>query len=170
MRPVGVLLLSLFTSWSALAGEDEAVISLEGGYGYLTEAEPLAPLHGGGGGLTAALGISDALWLGGSVGLSVHPSADDRPGVRLIEGFAGLVAALDVLRTIPFVEVMLGGVFGQQDSGSKLSPTVRLGAGADYLVTPALSLGAVFRWRPVSDELGGQLLTVSIRIGWRIEL
>jgi hypothetical protein len=91
----------------------------------------------------------------------------DGNGQLFVEGHGGIAIALDVLRTIPFAEIAIGAVA----NSDALEPSVRLSAGGDYLVTRSLSLGIVARYRPLSEALGGDgLLTVALRIAWRIEL
>jgi hypothetical protein len=145
----------------AFGAEDELVLALEPGWS-LTSADDAA--HGVGGDLSAWLGITEVLWLSASAGghhLFTEPSRD------LWEAWAGLVAALDVLRTIPFVEAQLG-VTGD---GGALAPGVRLGLGADYLVGPTVSAGVVVRWRTLADELGADgLFTAQLRVALRYEL
>ncbi len=76
----------------------------------------------------------------------------------------GLTVAIDVLRTVPFVEVA-GGVALR---GGRTSGTFRAGLGADYFVTPELCVGLILRYHPISSE--GELLSGHARLSYRIEL
>lgn len=149
---------------AARAAEGELVLAFEPGYALLS-GEATAQ-HGGSGAGSAWIGLSDELWLafGGGAG---YVGADDPIGARRYgEAFGGIVAALDVFRTIPFLEAQIGMV----TSSDVLSPTVRIGLGADYFVSRTLSVGLVARVRPVREDIGGTLLTASLRLAWRIAL
>jgi hypothetical protein len=160
----GVVLLAART---AQAAEDELLLAFEPGYALLTAP---TDLHGAGGRLTASYGITDSIWLSASGGADRHLSRGESEGRTLWEAFAGITVALDILRTVPFLEGLIGVVGADLGDRTKIDPSVRLGAGFDFLVTRSFSLGAVFRYRPVSDDLGDSLLTIDARLTWRIEL
>lgn len=161
---VAPLLVALATlaATPARAAPDEMILALEGGYGLLTRGD--ARPSGAGGHGTAWVGLTDTFWLAGSGGVTGFPGLEDR--AVLWEAFGGLAAALDIFRAVPFAEAMIGVV----GAGDVLSPSVRLGLGLDYLVTRTLSVGAVARWRPLSDELGGHLVTAQVRLALRLDL
>jgi hypothetical protein len=159
--------IALLFAPSAFAAEDELLLALEPGYSLLA-AE--TDLHGAGGRLTLSYGITDSVWLTASGGASRQLGRGELEGRTLGEAFAGVTVALDVLRTIPFLEALIGVVGARLPDRTKIDPSVRLGAGFDFLLTPSVSLGAVFRYRPVSDDLGDSHLTVDARLTWRIEL
>lgn len=148
---------------TAEAAEDEVVIALEPTYGLLAGG-PVA--SGVGAGASAWVGVTDTFWLSASGAGTEHFGAG---GARrgLYEVFGGLVAALDVLRTIPFAEVDAGIV----GTGRNAVLTVRGGLGADYLWTPALSIGGVIRYRPLSSPVSSDgLLTIQARLALRFDL
>jgi hypothetical protein len=166
MRPalIGVLLL---IASPATAAEDEVVLAIEPAYALVTAD---VDLHGAGGHVTASYGLTDSVWLTASVGGSRQFGRKDIEGRSLLEAFAGITVAIDVFRTIPFVEVLIGAAGARIDGVTNIDPTVRLGGGFDFLLTPDISLGAVFRFRPVSDALGDSYLTADARLAWRVEL
>jgi hypothetical protein len=143
---------------TAIAAEEEWLIAAEPGWSW----ESGVDAHRLGGGLTAALGLSPAAWafVGGAARAPISPAV----GVGW-EAVAGVQLALDVLRTIPFLEVG-GGVAGV---GDRLGPLLRVGIGADHLITPSLGLGAVVRVRALAgvDEARG--LSLALRLTWRDE-
>jgi hypothetical protein len=148
---------------AAGAAEDELVVAAELGHAALFGRGE--PQQGLGGHVTAWLGLNDHLWALGSLGLAGFPALEARP--LLQEGFVGVVAALDVLRAIPFAEAAMG-VTG---AGSLFRPSLRFGLGLDYLFARTVSLGAVVRYRPLFEErLGGGSLSAELRLGLRIEL
>jgi hypothetical protein len=155
---------------AAEAAEDELVLGVEPAYAYLSG--PPEGLHGGGGDVTLSYGLTDSIWLSASAGASRQAKHGMRPALTLFEAFGGVTVALDVLRTIPFVEALIGVVLGDPsgDAASALSPTIRIGVGADYLLTRSVSLGGVVRWRPVTDALGGSEVSAHLRLGLRFEL
>jgi hypothetical protein len=166
-RVLGSALLLLFAQ-DAWGADEELVLAFEPAYALTNGA---ADQHGAGGHLTLAYGITDSFWLTASGGATHHFARGDIESRTLFEGFGGLTAALDVLRIIPFLEVLIGVAAGpKNEGGTKIDPTVRLGAGFDVLLSPSFSLGAVFRYRPVSDDLGDAYLTADLRLAWRIEL
>jgi hypothetical protein len=167
MRAASVALGLMAIAPLAHAAEEELVLGLEPGYSLLTAD---TDLHGAGGRISLSYGLTDSIWLTIAGGGSRQLSREDIDGRTLYEGFAGVTVALDVLRTIPFIEGLIGVVAGRIGEVTKIDPSVRLGVGFDFLVTPSVGIGAVFRYRPVSDDLGDSLLTVDARLTWRIEL
>lgn len=157
--PCSVLTALLLPAF-AQADDGEWVLGIEPQVGlFHGAAEDAAVQPGIGGQLSFWIGLSDAAWLFVAGGAEV--SLDGGPTIG--EGIAGAVAALDVLRTIPFIE--LGA--GADVIGGELAPLLRLGVGADYLLTPDLSLGAVARYRPLFGREGESWLTFSLRLGFR---
>jgi hypothetical protein len=157
-----ILLFGAGSPRSAIAGEDEVVLALEPSYGLLSgdKAE-----HGAGGHASAWVGISETLWLAGSGGaLAFFEDGHER---LVYEALGGIVAALDVLRTIPFAEALIG-VVATKDA---LVPTFRAGVGADYLFSKQASIGVAIRYRPLTEAIASDgLLTVQLRFGLRLEL
>lgn len=143
---------------TAIAAEEEWLIAAEPGWSW----ESGVDAHRLGGGLTASLGLSPAAWafVGGAARAPISPAA----GLGW-EAVAGVQLALDVLRTIPFLEVG-GGVAGVDD---RVGPLLRVGLGADHLLTPNLGVGAVVRVRALAgvDEARG--LSLALRLSWRDE-
>ena len=167
MRAASLALGLLSIAPSAFAAEDELVLGLEPGYSLLTAD---TDLHGAGGRLSLSYGVTDSIWLTAAAGGSRQLGEQELEGRTLLEAFAGVTLALDVLRTIPFIEGLIGVVGARLGDRTKIDPSVRLGVGFDFLVTPSVGLGAVFRYRPVSDDLGDSLLTIDARLTWRLEL
>ena len=144
---------------SASAADDEWILALEPAWGLYDAQETH---HGVGGQLSGWLGVTDAVWAFASVGGLYLPGAED----PVLEAGGGVVLALDVYRTIPFIEVAAG----LNVLGDRYAPLLRLGVGADYLVTPSVSLGAVVRYRPLFGTLEREgLVSVGVRLGWRGE-
>lgn len=165
-RHAPAILAVLTVSAPAIAGaaEDELVIAVEPGYAGVTAED--TDQHGFGGAGSVWLGLSDELWLAGSVGAGHARGGEMKDPTTFFEVFGGLTVALDVFRTIPFLEAQIGMV-ATDDS---LSPTFRVGLGADYFVTRTISLGLVGRIRPTDDAIGGSVLTVAGRLAIRLEL
>lgn len=148
-------------SWAA---EDELVVSLEPGYGMLVSSD--VTQHGAGGAISGWLGLTDTLWLAASMGVLTFPERAEASAATLWEAHGGVVAALDVFRWIPYLEGLIG-VVGE---GGRLAPTVRLGAGVDYLITREWFVGLVLRTRPFALPIGDVNTTVSLRAGIRFQL
>ena len=166
----GVILLGLTLAIlypgasSALADEGELILAIEPGWALL--AHESKNRHGVGAGASAWYGVSETLWL--AAGTGAHYTFLEK-GERALYGEAlgGVALALDVLRTIPFGEAMIGVVANE----NAFAPSVRISLGADYLVTKSLSLGVVFRYRPLQESLGGDgFFTISLRLGCRLDL
>ena len=115
---------------------------------------------GAGGDVAAWLGLTTAASLFVSVG-----GAWVSDGPPIGEALGGVALALDVLRTIPFLEVGLGAALVD----TEVVPALRLGLGADYLLSPRLSIGGVARYRPAFGRGEEDWLTFSLRLGWRGE-
>ncbi len=164
---VGLSALLFSFAQTASAAEQEILLSVEPAYAVTTGG---MSQHGLGGQVTFAYGLTDALWMTVSAGGSRQLARGELEGRTLLEAFGGLTAALDVLRVIPFAELLIGVVRGQAGNQAHYDPTLRLGAGFDYLLSPSFSVGAVFRYRPVSDAIGDDDFTVSARLCWRVEL
>jgi len=149
----------LLCSESARAEEDELLFHLEPAWALARTGEDTR--HGAGGELSASLGLSSSGW--------VHFSAGGFhffDGPTVFEALSGVVAALDVLRTIPFIEV-LGGL---EVVDGAVSPLVRLGVGADYLITPEISMGAALRFRPLTGSELHRPISAGLRLSWRLEI
>ncbi len=164
MRLAWVTLVLLFISGPAWALEDEVIFGLEPQYALFTVPE--GSRHGGAGDVSAWFGINDFIWLAASGGISFYPSALELDRSIQWQAHGGVVASLDVLRTIPFVEAMIG-IVGE---GSQLDPSLRVGVGADYLINPSWSIGGLVRFRPLTGALGRNILNVGLRVTYRIEL
>lgn len=151
----------------ALAAEGEAVLSASAGHGLLFEGDrPL--VHVPGAEATAWIGLTDSVWLAASSGAAWRIGRQD--GERFARAMgtaeAGIVVALDVFRTLPFLELMGGASLARS-----VEPTFRVGLGVDYFVSRTLSVGAVLRFRPLWDDVGRtSLFTASLRLATRIEL
>ena len=149
------------TASKALAGEDEMTLYLQPSAGlWLAEAVDAR----WGGRLGANIGLSPSLSLaieaGGNTG-SLAPAANfDLQG--------GLVMALDLFRTVPFLEVLTGVEYGV----GRFTPLLTFGLGAEYLITPSWSIGLLGRipllqGAPSTPALRPQL---GLRLGWRHDL
>lgn len=149
----------------ASAAPDELIVAVEPGYE--RRVQPDGGQDGVGGSLSAWLGLTDSLWLMGSAGLFgvVRGDEGDDDPVRY-EVMGGIVGALDVFRIVPFVELGAG-VVGVK---SQVLPTVRLGAGLDYLLNPQWAVGAVLRYRPLPEEdLAQAAISAQLRLSFRFE-
>lgn len=157
--------LALGAGRAARAASDELIVAAEPGYLRLSSTE--ASQNAVGGTASVWLGLTDALWLAASGGgFQVLDETERRGTFFAWEAFGGLVAALDVFRVVPYLEAM-GGVVGGPEG---VHPTLRLGLGADYLLTPSLSLGAVARYRPLpEDDIAASGLSAQLRLAWRLE-
>ena len=160
--PALVLAACLGQPWAAAADDDEWVIAAEPDYALHT-APGTDASHGTGGNLSAWFGVSEAAWLTVSAGAWTYLGEVAPPTV--FEAVGGLVVALDVLRVIPFLEAAAGANI----IDGVPTPVLRVGVGADYLVSEALSIGGVVRYRPLFDTGGDQMVTIGLRVGLRGE-
>lgn len=159
----GAAALATLAPGPASAGPDELIVAVEPGYGRLSRQ--VGSQNEVGGTVSAWLGLSESFWLalsgGAFQGLS---DVEDRDAVLRYEAFGGLVATLDVFRVVPYLEAMLG-IVGVPD---EVEPTVRLGVGADYLLSPEWAVGAVLRYRPLPEEdIASAAITAQLRLGYR---
>ena len=158
---VATILLSIALPSIAHAGEDELILAVEPGWALLHFTDDAN--HGGAAGVSAWLGVTETIWLAASTGIAlgfVEKSA-------VSELLAGIVVALDVLRVVPYGEALIGAVASKET----VEPSFRFGLGADYLISPAIGIGLVARYRPLTDTLGGDgLFTAQVRLSLRIEL
>lgn len=145
---------------AAHAGVDEWLLTAEPGWALLSGDEAR---HGAGGTVSFALGVSPATWLFAAGGAYVVPGDDP---TTIVEVVGGLVVALDVLRTVPFLEA----AGGLDLLDGTPAPLLRVGVGADYLVSPSFSVGGVVRYRPLFGVESERLLTLDLRLSWRSEL
>jgi hypothetical protein len=159
--PLPFALAAISIPCPALADEGEWVLALEPEVGVFDPSGGGDNELGAGGQATFWIGLSPASWLFASTGAEVSLTE----GPEIGEAVVGAVAALDVLRTIPFLEA--GG--GLSLVRGEVMPLLRLGLGADYLVSPTFSVGAVVRYRPFFGD-GDQWLTFHLRIALRGEL
>lgn len=147
----------------AEAAEDEAILGAQLSYG----ARGLGgdPQHGGTLGLEGALGLSESLWLGGQLELSLDSKARERPQ-SLGAAYLGINYALDALQFVPSAELSVG-LAGNEDA---IRPSLRAALAVDRFIsrTLTLGLGVAYRWLP--EPLGGQRLSVGLRLGWRLDL
>ncbi|MCC7385455.1 MAG: hypothetical protein IT384_26635 [Deltaproteobacteria bacterium] len=156
---LGVLPAALLPS-AAVADDDEWLLALEPGLGLFSAADPAVALRAGlGGEASLWLGVDEAAWIFLSGG--AEQSLGDGPAIG--EAAAGLALAIDVLRTIPFLEVAGGLGWHSGD----LAPLLRLGLGADYLLSPSFSVGGVVRYRPFYGVEGESWLTFHLRFSYR---
>jgi len=157
--------LALGASGGAQAASDELILALEPGYLRLTSTD--ASQNAVGGSASMWLGLTDDLWLALSGGgFQTLDETEQRARFFAWEAFGGLVAALDVFQVVPYIEATAGVVGGPEG----VHPTVRLGLGADYLLTPSLSVGAVARYRPLPEEdIAQSGISAQLRLAWRLE-
>ena len=154
--------LASFAPGRAWADDDEWILGVEPGWSLVT-APGRDARHGGGADLSLWFGVTETTWLFASGGAHVFGGDES---LLLGEALGGLVAALDVLRTIPFVEAAGGVVLGRD----QVEPVLRLGVGADYLLTSSLALGVVVRYRPLAGLDADRRVSASLRLSWRAEL
>jgi hypothetical protein len=116
-------------------------------------------------------GLTDAVSVWGAAGSSWHWLAEGTG--RAITAGTGLTLAFDVLRVVPFVEA--GASFANLGYGGRSRSYLgaELGAGAEYLITPAFSLAGVLRAQHFPVSLSGNLvgrsgtlLSVGARFGY----
>lgn len=98
------------------------------------------------GGATAWYGLGEFVWATGSV----QSGWVEAPAQALVEAQVGVVAALDVVRWVPYGELTVG-VTGRADAVD-IVPAPRLGLGVDFLLDPTWAVGAVVRGRPLFDR------------------
>jgi hypothetical protein len=159
------LLVVISTANAARAEQRELTLGLQPAYGltYIDERSP----SGGGGFAHLAYGITDAVGIQLTGGLTAHPLAAGTssdmmpllPGMLLTwNATAGIVYSLDIVRIVPFFEAGLGvlGTITRTDSGitRSIGISASLGLGADYLLTRRLALGVVIRYHAFLSDLG----------------
>ncbi len=152
----------------AAAAEEEILLAFEPGYTLLTQRSQ-GEAQGGGGQASLWYGITDLIWFGLSAGVHVtrSPGAQGAGPEALIlyEAMGGCAAAFDVFRTVPFLEAFYGAVASKRGA----RPAFRFGLGADYFISPLLSVGGVLRLRPVTQDTGKLLFTASFRLAHRFD-
>ena len=157
--------LSALPSGAARAEQRELTVGLQPAYG-LTYVDQRTP-SGGGGFAHLAYGITDAVGIQLTGGLTAHPlgaALDDNmmplPTGSLLtwSATAGIVYALDIVRIVPFFEAGLGvlGTITRTDSGvsQSIGASAALGLGADYLLTRRVAIGVVMRYHAFLSDLG----------------
>ena len=151
MRALGssaILLFICLAGAEARAAQGETALALE-----------LGPELAGGqaaGRLGATAWFGQGRWFWLQAGASGQLTEEGRPGFEL-EG--GGVAALDVLRWVPWVE--LGAGAGR--ASGRTGFLVRGGLGVDYLVGPNWALGLAVRGRGIFQTASQGLGSVEIR-------
>lgn len=167
MRRLG--LLAVFVASNAHAAAGEAMVSAS--TGYVLEAGVGPTRQGFLGTVDAWWGLDDFAWVAASAstgGLFAGASeSSSEPSSVPVEGLAGVVLTLDVLRWVPWAELMAGAV-GPADA---MQPSGRLGLGVDYLWAPSWAIGVAARIRPIPTSDGVEALgSVQLRISHRFEL
>lgn len=157
-------LLALSTPAAAHAASDEVVLSIEPGYDRVSRT--VDSQNGVGGNLTAWIGLTDSLWLLASGGgFYMFENGENRSSFLRWEAFGGIVAALDVFRVVPSLELGVGVVGGRDN---EVFPTIRAGAAVDYLFTPEWSMGVTLRYRPLpEDDIGTSAISAQLRMSYR---
>ncbi|MBI2376307.1 MAG: hypothetical protein HYV07_20095 [Deltaproteobacteria bacterium] len=139
----------------AFASPGELILTAEAGAASMDSGEHV------GLGAEAALAygaveaVSFFVFGGGHVVIDADPILTFGGGVQL---------ALDVLRTVPFFEA----TFHANARSGELSPGVRIGLGADYFLTPEVSIGLAVRYAPWSDF--DELISGRARLSFHLEL
>ncbi|MBK8013637.1 MAG: hypothetical protein IPK13_20075 [Deltaproteobacteria bacterium] len=151
----------------ARAADGEWVLGASAGHSVLIRGDSRL-VHAPTAETAAWLGLTDALWLAASSSAAwrLGSLGDDRAARTMGTLEAGIVVALDVFRTMPFLELM-----GGASLGTSVEPTFRVGLGAEYFVSRTISLGGVLRFRPIWEDNGrASMLTGSIRVSTRFEI
>ena len=156
--PLGLLIFAD----QAQAEQRELQLGLQPLYGltYIDERNP----HGGGGGAFVSFGLTDAVAVQLSGGVTVHPLEENKDkmqlGGRLVTyaASAGIVYALDIVRIVPFFSASIGllGTTQPTAMGDKtaLNLGVGIGLGADYMLNRRWALGAEVRYHAFLTDLG----------------
>jgi opacity protein-like surface antigen len=177
-----VLGLVVAFSVSARADEDDWLLSAHGGIANVVVEgrDPFGVRLG----LTGQYGLDDAWAVLVTTSGSRHGVSADTaralPGGALYSYsvFGGLSYTMDVLRLLPSFEVGVG-ILGITGAVAKAHRAIgmQVGAGADYLLTPRWSIGAVaeYVFAPfdlISNALTGnavpQAFALSARVSWII--
>jgi hypothetical protein len=158
-----VALVAALALWLAPArrafalGEEEWAASLSVAGGLLGARNDVAA--GAGGGLEIARGLTDVFAARAALSMErfAWPAIGPRSPVasQALAVTAGGVAAFDVLRVVPFVELSL---VVAHFSGGAMGPRAgaELGVGADYLLDRRWSVGGVIRGRLLPVPLDAQ--------------
>ncbi len=117
------------------------------------------PSVGGGGELQLRTGLTDMIWVGLGGGLTALHEGPFRAFA-----LGELALLFDVFRTVPFVE--LGA--GAETYDGHSSVLLRVGAGADYLVSSSIGLGLSLRYQPALGDEVEHLFTLGLRLVWRL--
>jgi len=135
--------------------------------GYAFEWGSDSDRHGASGTVDVWWGLDDFAWLAASASVAGVVTGPDQPGRVSMEALAGGVLALDILRWVPWTELLVG-IGGPTDA---LGPTGRVGLGLDYLLSPRWSIGPAARLRPFPAAEGSDgIFTVQLRLARRFEL
>ncbi len=152
-----VILFAICMPLTALASEDEKLLSLEGGYQYVRDDETSG--HGADVSANLLFGVNQHWWLGGGL----HAGATISESFFI--GSANLSAAytFDVLKYVPYARIDLGGTFVSKTNS--LRPTAALTFGLDKLSQRSRSFGffATVRGGPSSHVTA----IAGARLFWR---
>src|SRR5579859_4529100 len=114
-----LIVLPLWAARPAEAEERELQVAVEPRYGFLVSGERSG--SGGGGAVQVAYGLTDAVSLQVTGGVTAHPldAPVQGPSATTALGWyasAGVVYAIDIVRVVPFFEATLG-VLGVNEPG-----------------------------------------------------
>ncbi len=146
---------------AAHAEEDERAFSLSLSYARYTipDHEP----DGGVIGIDYERGLSDAVWLRGSVGGGLYYS--DGPAYSG-HAIIGLTYAFDVLKYVPYANVGVGAIIVAGDEfDTEIEPLIEIGGGVDFLRSREFSWGFVVRYETFTNETS--FVTSGVRMTWR---
>jgi len=131
---------------TARAGEDQWQLTLMPAYA-VVDFDARAP-SGGGAAAELGYGLSDAWTVRSTVVVSAHAADADKDKMlpagtlTVLGGFAGVRYALDVLRTVPYIDVGLGFLWARgAGSSSSTNLSYEAAIGFDRLQSPRWSWG-----------------------------
>jgi hypothetical protein len=157
--------IACFAASTAHAADGEIIAAAA--VGHAVEWGGNEARHGAVGTVDLWWGIDDFAWLVASGSTGAVVTGADEPSRVAVEALAGAALALDVIRWVPWAELLVG-VAGPADA---LGATGRVGVGVDYLISPRWAVGPAVRIRPLSHVDGADgLLSVQLRIARRFEL
>lgn len=174
MRPALPLLAALagLALWasprSADALENDLQLGLDLSYAHESGVED--GQHGAGAGLWVRWGATDAIGVTGLVAWSgqvLSPEDESAPSLRHVATMAaGFLYAVDVLRIIPYLGVMVGAAVAAE-AEPHASFLVLGHGGFDFLWTRAFSTGVdVAAQLLVGEQVGPVRVVASVRLSW----
>lgn len=157
--------IACFAASTAHAADGEIIAAAAAGYAVEWGGDP--PRHGAVGTIDLWWGLDDFAWVAASASTGSLMTGSSPPARVPAEALVGAAVAIDVLRWVPWTELLVGAA-GPID---ELRPTGRVGVGVDYLLSPRWAVGPAVRIRPFPSVDGADgLFTVQLRVARRFEL